>query len=90
MLFTFGKCTEMGAWGGTDGYKKEIFSKEVFFPLKKMEFEGREYSVPNNTHSYLTQIYGDYMQPPPEDQRNIYDVGIIFDVEKNERRIFDE
>ncbi|MDR2474293.1 MAG: LicD family protein, partial [Bacteroidales bacterium] len=53
MTLALGKCTEMVSWGGTDGYKKETFSKEVFFPLKKMEFEGREFAVPRDARRYL-------------------------------------
>lgn len=34
------------------------------FPLKKMEFEGMEFCVPNNTEYYLYSLYGDYMLFP--------------------------
>lgn len=34
-----------------------------------VKFEGRKFLVPSNYDAYLKQIYGDYMTPPPEDQR---------------------
>lgn len=33
------------------------------------EFEGRKVVLPKNYEAYLTHIYGDYMTPPPVDQR---------------------
>ena len=33
------------------------------------EFEGRKVVIPKDYESYLTHIYGDYMTPPPVDQR---------------------
>lgn len=33
------------------------------------EFEGRNVIIPKNYDAYLTHIYGDYMTPPPLDQR---------------------
>jgi lipopolysaccharide cholinephosphotransferase len=33
------------------------------------EFEGRRVVIPKEYDAYLTQIYGDYMTPPPLDQR---------------------
>ena len=32
-------------------------------------FEGRKVVIPHNYEAYLTHIYGDYMTPPPVDQR---------------------
>jgi lipopolysaccharide cholinephosphotransferase len=90
MQFKTGKCTGITSWRGTDGHKKETFPREVLFPLKKTEFEGRHFFVPGNSDAYLSQIYGSYMQPPPEGQRNVYAPAVIFDVEKNERVVFDE
>lgn len=42
---------------------------EDFFPLKKVPFCGKEYYIMKDHDQYLTQVYGDYMQLPPEDKR---------------------
>ncbi len=47
----------------------EIIEKETLFPLLKKKFCGFEFNVPANYHDYLTQLYGDYMQLPPENER---------------------
>lgn len=54
---------------GRNHYYGEIQKKEVFFPLKKIEFEGHEAYVPGKTDVYLTKLYGEYMDMPPEDKR---------------------
>lgn len=59
-------------WGiptGRKYYNGEIFDKSVFVPVKKAMFEGMEVNVPNDTHTYLTNLYKNYMQLPPEDKR---------------------
>ena len=53
----------------TYDYKKELMKKEVYFPCKKLKFEGKEYCVPNKYDIYLKQIYGNYMELPPLDKR---------------------
>lgn len=35
-----------------------------------IEFEGKKYKTMVGYHDYLTRSYGDYMQLPPEDQRD--------------------
>ncbi|WP_104504129.1 LicD family protein [Acinetobacter indicus] len=51
-------------------FKRRYFSPSDIFPLSKITFEGYEFSCPNDTHAYLTKVYGsNYMQPPPLDQR---------------------
>lgn len=47
----------------------QIYKKSDFFPTIKHEFEGMMVNIPNNSDSILKQIYGDYMQLPPEDKR---------------------
>ena len=53
-----------GAWA-----EKEIHPKEWILPLTKKHFEETEVYIPGNYHEYLTQMYGDYMQLPPEEKR---------------------
>ena len=35
----------------------------------KVTFEGKEYNAPAQWDKYLTNLYGDYMQLPPEEMR---------------------
>ncbi len=59
-LFWLGPCFEMR------------FNMNVIYPLKTLEFEGIQFYVPNDTHQYLKLAYGDYMQLPPVDKREIF------------------
>jgi len=48
--------------------------KEFFGEPKLMQFENREYYVPERVIDYLTQLFGDYMkQPSKEKQQEMYD-----------------
>lgn len=47
----------------------ERVPKEWFEQRVKLPFEGHEFWAPEEWDKYLTQIYGDYMTPPPEDKR---------------------
>ncbi len=45
------------------------FKKEQLFPLKKLQFEDIDMCFPNNLEKSLEDLYGDYMQLPPEEKR---------------------
>ena len=45
-------------------YRKELYSKPLFLP-----FEDTQLPVPAKYDELLTQIYGDYMTPPPVNER---------------------
>ncbi len=47
-------------------YHPHIYDNEDIFPLKKGEFEGFEFYIPNNPDSYLKKIYGEYLNLPPK------------------------
>ena len=51
-------------------YWKQLMPKEIYGVPNRMDFEGMSLLAPAKTHDYLTRIYRDYMELPPEDQRN--------------------
>lgn len=56
-------------WDLSGCYNVKIFPKKIFSPPKKVKFESIEVNVPNDYHTYLSIIYGDYMKLPPENER---------------------
>lgn len=56
------------ATGGVYG-RKDIFKRDLFLDLIKVEFEGTEFFAPQEFDAYLKQLYGDYMQLPPVEKR---------------------
>lgn len=54
---------------GRKHYLGEIVKTEVFFPLKRSEFEGHPAWILNQSEEYLKNLYGDYMKIPDEKDR---------------------
>lgn len=48
---------------------RTFFRKEVYDSIGLLPFEGRNYPAIKQYDRYLTQLYGDYMQLPPEEER---------------------
>lgn len=63
------KCTKVAVMAVLIYGKKEIFDKKDFEGVVKLEFEGDLYSAPSGYDHILRQVYGDYMQLPPEEAR---------------------
>lgn len=60
-------------------YHGETLPSSVFFPVSKGVFEGLEVNLPADPDAYLRNLYGDYMQiPPVEDRESHMAVGIKF------------
>lgn len=49
---------------------RELMPAYVFLEYTELPFEGRMVSCTKHYHQYLNSLYGDYMQLPPEEQRN--------------------
>jgi lipopolysaccharide cholinephosphotransferase len=69
-----------GAWGD-----KEIVPVEWFGEGVELEFEGIKACAPEGYHLWLTQVYGDYMQLPPEEKRVGHHYTEVIDLEKSYR-----
>lgn len=49
---------------------REVVDCQVFGDGCWVEFEGRRFRAPARPERYLTTVYGNFRQPPPEHQRN--------------------
>lgn len=58
-------CTVSGA----HGYPREAYRSEWFRESVKLNFEGEEFCAPVGWHDFLTNMYGDYMTPPAQNER---------------------
>lgn len=45
---------------------------KLIYPLREIEFEGCTFYAPNDTDTFLTNLYGNYMQIPDENGRQIH------------------
>lgn len=66
-----------GAW-----LQKEIIPREWVDGTIEMEFEGIKVNVSDKYDQWLTYVYGDYMTPPPENQRVGHHYVDYFDMNK--------
>lgn len=57
---------EVSIPSGRGHYFGEIFSREAFYPTKKIAFENLECDIMNDPHHYLSKLYGDYMIIPKD------------------------
>lgn len=55
--------------GGHHGYPREVYLPEWFSQTVELEFEGHSFPVPGGWEKLLENMYGDYMAPPPEEDR---------------------
>lgn len=61
--------SEMAGYIVTGKLDRELLPRACFDESMLMEFEGENYRVPKGYHTYLTNMYGDYMTLPSKDQQ---------------------
>ena len=57
----------LGVYTGDE--EKELMPKEIYSEITYVDFEGHKLPIMKNYDYYLTRLYGDYMTPPPENER---------------------
>ncbi len=67
-----------GAWGN-----KEIFPVEYFKESIIVEFCGLKVKAPKEYDKILTQVYGNYMELPPEEKRITHHNFVVVDMNKS-------
>lgn len=86
------KYRKASMWAGGNGESYCIFNERIYFiepKFKKTWFEqigeynirGKYYSSVKDYDALLSQLYGDYMQLPPEDKRKPIHSGELEDIE---------
>ncbi|MBQ4236122.1 MAG: LicD family protein [Treponema sp.] len=68
LKYKYEKSTYIGCtiWGDSI---VELMNKSLVEPTNKILFEGIEFNAPADVPAYLTKLYGNYMQLPPENER---------------------
>jgi len=56
-------------FSGRYGLKKSTFKREAIGSLTKARFENDYYYVPSDYHTYLSDVYGSYLELPPLNKR---------------------
>lgn len=64
-------------WANRVGGRREIMDRAIFGTPRYLEFEGHQLPVPNQCEKYLTNIYGQYLEVPPVDQRNGHNPWVV-------------
>lgn len=70
LRFNYDECCYVSNMSHLLYTKKCHFSKSLFEEYSMLEFENSEFMVIKDYHTFLTTIYGNYMQLPPEKDRN--------------------
>ncbi|MGI6665307.1 MAG: LicD family protein [Christensenellaceae bacterium] len=66
--YDYDKCNYVGVLEGR-AVEKEAMLKEKMEPAVSVEFEGSHFWAMANYDEYLQNLYGDYMQLPPKEER---------------------
>lgn len=70
-------------FGASSRYAKAIFPREWITDTAVLRFEGGEYPVSSHWDELLTVLYGDYMTPTPEGQRECKVHAEIVDLDRS-------
>lgn len=67
--YKYDECEYVGVVTSCFHTLEEYIERTGYGEPVKVEFEGKLYNAPADTHKYLSNLYGDYMKLPPEEKR---------------------
>ena len=70
LKYKYDECDYVGVVTSNYHTVEEYIEREGYGTPVKVAFEGKLYNGPANAHKYLQNLYGDYMTPPPEQERD--------------------
>ena len=82
LLKSFRNGTLLANHGGAWGHK-EIIPSEWYGDGTMLKFDGIDVRVPIKYDRWLTQVYGDYMQLPPEEKRHPHHYIDVIDLKQS-------
>ena len=75
-VFSAGSKRRLCTVSGVHGYPAEAFDSDWFIETVELPFEGEAFHAPIKWHQLLTNMYGDYMKPPDESDRQGHFINI--------------
>lgn len=81
--FPFDEATNVLVYSGSYG-EREVYPKAWIREVVELPFEGLQVALPKEYDAYLYNIFGDYMQLPPEEKRVAKHQKAYFNMEKRE------
>ena len=73
--------------GGGYTYFKQMIPKKIFYKLKLIQFEDKQFSAFSDYSVYLNKLFGNYMELPPKSERSFSRHNVIklcFATKKNQ------
>ena len=70
-------------FAGASTFSKNVYPRSIFTEITFAQFEDRYYPVPVSYDVLLTQLFGQYMMKPPQQQRKIKKHAVLIDTENS-------
>lgn len=77
-LSKHGKNSSAVGYIASNGDARYCFSSNIFAGSVPMQFENKNFPAPEQYDTYLTCLYNDYMQLPPEDKRITHNISAFW------------
>ena len=68
-LYSYDSSEYVGSVESCYNYDNDRYKKDWFSGSATVDFENKKFKIPNGYDEILTQLYGDYMQLPPEEKQ---------------------